>query len=97
MDNSLIFSALDAFTFLLSKKPTPKREPLVNSWKTVEDVPVTSAQSDAFSKDLKKRGFKFVGSTIIYAHMQAVGMVIDHTIDCFRYTELVDAIHTQTK
>ena len=48
----------------------------------------TSAQSDAFSKDLKSRGFSFVGSTIIYAHMQAIGMVNDHLIDCFRYREL---------
>jgi DNA-3-methyladenine glycosylase I len=51
-------------------------------------VPATSAESDALSKDLKKRGFKFVGSTIMYAHMQACGLVNDHTIDCFRYREL---------
>jgi DNA-3-methyladenine glycosylase I len=48
-------------------------------------VPATSPESDALSKDLKKRGFKFVGSTIIYAHMQATGMVNDHTVDCFRH------------
>jgi DNA-3-methyladenine glycosylase I len=52
------------------------------------DIPATSPQSDAFSKDLKSRGFSFVGSTIIYAHMQAVGMVNDHLVDCFRYSEL---------
>lgn len=51
---------------------------------TMKDVPATTAASDAFSKDLKKRGFKFVGSTIVYAHMQAVGMVNDHVVDCFR-------------
>jgi len=59
--------------------------PIVNSPKTMKDVPATSPESDALSKDLKKRGFKFVGSTIIYAHMQACGLVNDHTVDCFRY------------
>ena len=52
------------------------------------DIPATSPESDAFSKDLKKRGFTFVGSTIIYAHMQAVGMVNDHLVDCFRFREV---------
>ncbi len=60
-------------------------KPIQNRWKTMEQLPVTSAQSDALSKDLKKRGFKFVGSTIIYAHMQAIGMVNDHETGCFRY------------
>jgi DNA-3-methyladenine glycosylase I len=55
------------------------------------DVPATSPQSDAFSKDLKSRGFSFVGSTVIYAHMQAIGMVNDHLTDCFRYRELTSA------
>jgi len=59
--------------------------PRVNRWKTPKQVPATSPESDAFSKDLKSRGFSFVGSTIVYAHMQAVGMVNDHLIDCFRY------------
>ena len=63
--------------------------PIINHWKSIEDVPATSPQSDIFSKDLKKRGFKFVGSTIVYAHMQATGMVIDHTTDCFCYPKLV--------
>jgi DNA-3-methyladenine glycosylase I len=63
-------------------------KPLQNRWKEKGDVPATSAVSDAFSKDMKKRGFRFVGSTILYAHMQAVGMVNDHTVDCFRYREL---------
>lgn len=60
----------------------------VNSWKTLKDIPATSKESDAMSKDLKARGFKFVGSTICYAFMQAAGMVNDHTVDCFRYKEL---------
>ncbi len=62
--------------------------PRVNNFKSVDQIPATTPESDAFSKDLKKRGFKFVGSTIIYAHMQAVGMVNDHTVDCFRYKEV---------
>ncbi|MEE8108771.1 MAG: DNA-3-methyladenine glycosylase I [Gammaproteobacteria bacterium] len=62
-------------------------KPIQNRWKTMGQLPVTSAQSDVLSKDLKKRGFKFVGSTIIYAHMQAIGMVNDHETGCFRYQE----------
>jgi DNA-3-methyladenine glycosylase I len=62
--------------------------PIVNHRRSTEEVPATSPESDAFSKDLKKRGFSFVGSTIIYAHMQAVGMVNDHLVDCFRYAEV---------
>lgn len=64
--------------------------PIVNRWKSKDQVPVTTAESDALSKDLKQRGFKFVGSTTIYAHMQAIGLVNDHTIDCFRYQELIN-------
>ncbi|MEJ2003613.1 MAG: DNA-3-methyladenine glycosylase I [Cyclobacteriaceae bacterium] len=60
-----------------------------NHWETLDDCPATSAESDALSKDLKKRGFKFVGSTIIYAHMQACGLINDHTTDCFRHRELL--------
>jgi DNA-3-methyladenine glycosylase I len=63
-------------------------KPLVNRRKATGDIPATSAESDAFSKDLKRRGFSFVGSTIIYAHMQAVGMVNDHLVDCFRYRQV---------
>ena len=59
-------------------------KPMVNHWKNMKEVPATSAQSDAMSKALRKRGFKFVGSTICYAFMQAVGMVDDHTADCWR-------------
>ena len=62
--------------------------PRLNRWKAPKQVPATSGESDAFSKDLKRRGFSFVGSTIIYAHMQAVGMVNDHLVDCFRYREI---------
>jgi len=62
-------------------------KPVVNKRKAHGDVPATSPESDRLSKDLKKRGFKFVGSTIIYAHMQATGMVNDHLTSCFRYKE----------
>lgn len=62
-------------------------EPIVNHWKHVSEVPATTPESDALSKDLKKRGFKFVGSTIMYAYMQACGLVNDHTTDCFRYQQ----------
>jgi len=59
-------------------------KPKVNRWQAFTQVPATTAESDALSKDLKKRGFRFVGSTIIYAYMQAVGLVNDHTTDCFK-------------
>jgi DNA-3-methyladenine glycosylase I len=62
--------------------------PRVNRWKSMKEIPPRSPESDAFSKDLKRRGFSFVGSTIIYAHMQAVGMVNDHVVSCFRYRQL---------
>jgi DNA-3-methyladenine glycosylase I len=58
-----------------------------NHWQSMAELPASTELSDAISKDLKKRGFKFVGSTIIYAYMQAVGLVNDHTVDCFRYQE----------
>ena len=63
-------------------------KPIVNHRTSMSQVPATSKESDALSKDLKKRGFKFVGSTIMYAHMQACGLVNDHTTDCFRFDEL---------
>ena len=63
-------------------------KPIINAWKNMAEIPATSPESDALSKDLKKRGMNFVGSTIIYAHMQATGMIMDHTTDCFRYSEL---------
>ena len=62
--------------------------PIQNRWTEHKQVPATSPESDALSKDLKQRGFKFVGSTIIYAHMQATGMVNDHLVGCFRYKEV---------
>jgi len=61
-------------------------QPIRNRWKTHSEIPTTTAESEALSNDLKIRGFKFVGSTICYAYMQAVGMVNDHTTDCFRYS-----------
>jgi len=63
-------------------------QPIVKQRRTSKDLPATSPESDTFSKDLKKRGFGFVGSTIIYAYMQAIGMVNDHLVDCFRYSEV---------
>jgi DNA-3-methyladenine glycosylase I len=63
-------------------------KPRVNSWKALKQIPARSEESDALSKDLKRRGFKFVGSTICYAFMQAVGMVNDHSVECFRYKAL---------
>ncbi len=62
-------------------------KPLQNRWKTMAEVPATSPESDALSKDLKQRGLKFVGSTILYAHLQAAGLVNDHLLSCFRYRE----------
>jgi len=65
-------------------------KPIVNHWKKMSQVPATTKESDALSKDLIKRGFKFVGSTVIYAHMQACGLVNDHLIDCWRHKEVAD-------
>ncbi|WP_240206658.1 DNA-3-methyladenine glycosylase I [Vibrio sp. CyArs1] len=64
---------------------------LVTSPKTLEDYPATSEVSDRLSKDLKKRGFKFVGSTIIYAHLQAAGLINDHSVSCYRRQEVIDS------
>ena len=63
-------------------------KPIINMWKTLPEVPAKTAVSDAMSKDLKKRGFNFVGSTIMYAFMQACGLVNDHLVSCFRYGEV---------
>ena len=65
--------------------------PIRNAWKSLKEIPPKTAESDAMSKDLKKRGFTFVGSTICYAFMQATGMVNDHLVDCFRYREVAKA------
>jgi len=63
-------------------------KPIRNTWKSVTQIPTSTRESDALSKDLKQRGFKFTGTTIMYAFMQAVGMVNDHTADCFRWKEI---------
>ncbi len=65
--------------------------PIVNAWKTDQDIPSNTTLSDTISSDLRGRGFKFIGSTIIYAHLQATGIVNDHLVDCFRYKQLVEA------
>lgn len=65
-----------------------KGSPIKNKLLNQKDIPANTALSDTISKDLKKRGFKFVGSTVVYAHMQATGMVNDHIVDCFRYNEV---------
>jgi DNA-3-methyladenine glycosylase I len=62
--------------------------PIQNSWTTIKEIPANTPESDKMSQEMKNRGFKFVGSTICYAFMQSVGMVNDHTVDCFRYKEL---------
>lgn len=67
------------------------RQPIVNSFSASDTWPTTSPESDAMSKDLRKRGFKFFGSTICYAHMQATGMVNDHSLECFRRQEIIDS------
>ncbi len=69
--------------------------PLQNTWQSLNELPANTPQSDVMSKDLKQRGFKFVGSTICYAHMQATGMVNDHTADCFRHQECQALASTQ--
>lgn len=63
-------------------------KPVINKWKNISEIPSKTALSDAVSSDLKKRGFKFLGSTIMYAHMQATGIINDHIISCFRYEEI---------
>jgi DNA-3-methyladenine glycosylase I len=62
-----------------------------NEWRTLAEIPVKTVEAERMSKDMKQRGFRFVGPTILYAHMQATGMVNDHTVDCFRWAELKDA------
>lgn len=64
-------------------------KPIVNTWQTADQIPTRSAESDAMSKDMKSRGFKFVGTTICYAFMQAVGMINDHEVGCYRYHEII--------
>lgn len=77
------FDSFDAFLWrFVDGKPKQ------NTWRSPAEIPASTPESDAMSKELKRRGFKFVGSTICYAHMQATGMVNDHVMDCFRYKEL---------
>jgi len=64
-------------------------KPKLNRWKTIGQIPATSPESEAFSKDLKRRGFRFVGPTVMYAYMEAAGMVNDHFVECFRYREIM--------
>jgi len=77
------FGSLDAYFWRFMDG-----RPIQNVWKDVSQVPARTTLSDTLSKDMRKRGFKFTGSTIMYAHMQATGMVNDHTVDCFRHKEL---------
>jgi DNA-3-methyladenine glycosylase I len=72
-------------------------KPIQNKWKKMEDVPSFTAESEKMSKDLKKKGFKFVGPTICYAFMQAVGMVNDHVVDCFRHSEVKTELDIEKK
>ena len=69
-------------------------EPVINHWKNIHEVPAKTSDSDKISKALKKRGFKFVGSTIIYAYMQAVGLVNDHTVNCFKHPLYKESIRS---
>ncbi len=68
-------------------------KPVVNSWNSDLDIPSSTILSDTISSDLKRRGFKFIGSTIIYAHLQATGIINDHILDCFRYKQLASSEH----
>jgi len=86
------FGSFDAYVW-----PFVGGAPLVNRRRSMKDVPTQTPESDALSRDLSRRGFKFVGSTICYAFMQATGLVNDHTVDCFRYAELVKSRAKQTK
>ncbi|WP_031431676.1 DNA-3-methyladenine glycosylase I [Methylomicrobium agile] len=72
-------------------------EPVNHYWKRHDELPASTLISEIMSRDLKKRGFKFVGRTICYAHMQATGMVNDHTVDCFRHAEITRLYHSQDK
>ncbi len=77
------FGSFDSYVWKFVRGQT-----IQNSWKKLSEIPTRSPESDAMSKNLKKRGFKFVGPTICYAFMQAVGMVNDHTVDCYMYNQI---------
>lgn len=83
---STILNKRDSWSFV-------GHQPIQNKWQTMQEVPARTPESDAMSVDLKRRGFKFVGSTICYAYMQAVGMVNDHVVDCIRHRELAGKRH----
>jgi DNA-3-methyladenine glycosylase I len=80
------FGSFDAYVWRFTDG-----RPIGNAWRSMDEVPASTPVSDALSKDLAKRGFRFVGTTIIYAFMQATGMVNDHTVDCFRWQAAQDA------
>jgi len=80
------FGSFDAYIWQFTGGKT-----IQNNWKSLEEVPAKTAEAEAMSKDLKKRGFNFVGPTICYAYMQATGMVNDHLVSCFRHKELLAA------
>jgi DNA-3-methyladenine glycosylase I len=84
------FGSFDKFIWSFVNNKT-----IVNSWENDSEIPATSLESDEMSKELKKRGFSFVGSTICYAYMQAAGMVNDHVTGCFRYEEINNAYHNK--
>ncbi len=65
-------------------------KPVINKYETLKDLPAKTELSDIVSKDLKKRGFKFIGSTVVYAHLQATGIVNDHLVQCFRHLEIIN-------
>jgi DNA-3-methyladenine glycosylase I len=77
------FASFDAFIWHFVEG-----KPKKNGWRSIKEIPPRTAESDAMSKELKRRGFRFVGSTICYAFMQAAGLVNDHTVDCFRYDQV---------
>jgi len=86
LDVQLEFGSFDAYVW-----PFVGGRPKVSALRTLADYPATSPEAEALSRDLKGRGFKFVGPTIVYAHLQATGLVNDHTVDCFRRAEIVAA------
>jgi DNA-3-methyladenine glycosylase I len=81
------FGSFDAYVWRFVNGET-----IQNEWRALADIPAKTAEAEAMSRDLQARGFKFVGPTICYAHMQATGMVNDHTVDCFRWTELKSGV-----
>ncbi len=83
LDIQTMFGSFDAYIWRFTGGKTIR-----NRWKEQADIPVSTTESEAMSRDMKKRGFSFVGSTICYAYMQAAGMVNDHTVDCFRYEQV---------